>query len=372
MSGIYLHIPFCRKACLYCDFHFSTQTTYTDRMVNAIAKETNLRSGFLSSPVETIYFGGGTPSVLSQKQIEIILNEIHQSFSVSPEAEITLEANPDDLNPEYVKILKDAGINRLSIGLQSFDDDVLQWMNRSHVARQSNDAVRMAQDLGFDNITIDLIFGIPGKDNRYWNEQLVKALELKVNHLSVYSLTVEESTTLHHRIRKGIQAPPVPEEQAEQFLMAMDLLTGEGFEHYEISNYALPGYRSRHNASYWTGRPYLGIGPSAHSFDGAMERSWNVSSNHLYMKGMEDDMPLRETETLTQNDRINEYILTRLRTSEGLSLSECVSQFGHEIGQTIRQQWTESGHLAVQRDQLQLTREGKLIADTIASSLFVL
>ncbi len=343
-------------------------------MIKTIREELRLRSDFFASAVvvDTIYFGGGTPSILEETELMDILNDINKYFKVSKDAEITLEANPDDLNSQKLSDFKRAGINRLSIGIQSFNNDVLQWMNRSHNAEQSINSVKNAIDVGFNNITADLIFGLPGRGESYWSGQLEKAVGLGINHLSVYSLTVEEKTVLHHQISKGILPNIVAEEQADQFMMAEQFLTDEGFEHYEISNYAKPGYRSKHNSSYWKGYPYLGIGPSAHSFDGNNARSWNVANNHIYMQGTEEGKIPQEKEQLETRDRINEFILTRLRTSEGLPLKECKALFDYTIEEDQFRQWTDTNKLVLKNQTLLLTNEGKLIADAIASSLFIL
>lgn len=341
-------------------------------MVNALLKETELRKGEMTEEVSSIYFGGGTPSVLNRSELELILDTIRSKWPVSQDAEITLEANPDDLKPEYLEELKKAGINRLSIGVQSFREDILSWMNRSHTAEQAVESITQARELGFRDITVDLIFGIPGTDRAYWEEQLEKVLRFDIPHLSLYALTVEEKTALAHSIRSGKQKPPLSDEQAEQFILASEKLTGAGYEHYEISNYARPGHRAIHNSSYWSGAAYLGIGPSAHSFSGNDKRSWNPANNQIYMRGIEENKPERETEILSRADQINEYILTHLRTLEGIDLDVLKTRYQHVI---------EPGQIAdplarelftLKNNILRLTLEGRLLADQLASDLFVL
>jgi oxygen-independent coproporphyrinogen-3 oxidase len=314
MAGIYIHIPFCKQACHYCDFHFSVNRETSDRMVNAIIRELQLRKDYLADhSIHTIYFGGGTPSLLAPADLEKIFSALHAHFQIDNQAEITLEANPDDLSGEKISSLKKTPINRLSIGIQSFFEDDLKWMNRAHTASQSTDAVKLAQDAGFNNISIDLIYGLPGSTDHGWEENLERAFALNVQHLSCYCLTVEPRTALATFIKNG-KSPGINEDQAaRQFEILMQRAKDGGWKHYEISNFCRDNYFSRHNTSYWSGEKYLGLGPSAHSFNG-LTRQWNISHNLQYIQGIEKDVVPAEVETLTSIQRLNEYIMTSLRT----------------------------------------------------------
>ena len=373
MGGVYLHIPFCRQACHYCDFHFSTSLKYRDRMVDTIGRELELRQAELSGEVATIYFGGGTPSLLLPEQIAYFLNEIHKHFSVVSRPEITLEANPDDMNGELLRAWKKAGINRLSIGVQSFFEEDLIWMNRAHNAAQAESSVKEAMEV-FDNISVDLIYGLPEQKEGRWEQNLDKALGMQVPHLSCYALTVEPGTALNHFIETK-QSKPVDEEQAwKDYNLLLDKTEKEGYINYEFSNFGRLGYFCENNQAYWSGKPYLGVGPSAHSFDG-LTRSWNVSHNLHYMKGIEaGDLPL-DRETLTLANRFNEYVMTRLRTASGISLSEVSSRFGPKYVDYLLDQ--ARGHLTQHllfrdEDKLMVSRKGKFLTDGISSDLFLL
>lgn len=374
MAGIYLHIPFCKKACHYCDFHFSTSFKYKTEVIEALHRELDLRKSYLNNaPVETIYFGGGTPSVLEGSEIQSLLDHITSAFSVASNAEITLEANPDDLHPKKVKELRQTPVNRFSIGTQSFFTDDLIWMNRAHTADEAETAIKRVQDAGFENITLDLIFGYPLLSEQKWKSNIAKALELEVPHISSYSLTVEPRTALASFIKKGKQPPLNDGQSSEQFLYLMHTLTGSGFEHYEISNFARAGWYSRHNSNYWKGVPYLGIGPSAHSFDGE-SRQWNVANNAKYLEALNSNVIPAEVEVLSAADRVNEYIMTSLRTIWGTELSKIETDFGAEFRAGIEgslSEFLEKGHLEVSQGVVTLTNEGKLFADHIAAQLFV-
>lgn len=369
---LYLHIPFCRKACHYCDFHFSTDTDYADRMVNAICTEIVLRKSEIKEPLETIYFGGGTPSVLSKPQLEKIFRVIHESHLMKGNVEITLEANPDDLSEEKLKELKEAGVNRLSIGIQSFREEDLVWMNRSHSVMEAMQCVQNAQKIGFSNITIDLIYGIPNLSASDWEMNLMQAVDLNPQHISAYCLTIEKKTVLGHRFNKG-EMKPIDEEQAsEQFLFMRDFLSKNGYFQYEVSNFSKPGYESQHNTSYWLGKKYSGIGPSAHSFDG-MTRRWNVSNNSVYMKGIEEGLDYFEEETLTEENRINETIMISLRMVKGLNLEEFQIAFGEKEKLELldRSQKHLTGELLViDNGFLKATALGLLMIDAICADLF--
>ena len=372
MAGIYLHIPFCKKACHYCDFHFSTSLQQELPVMHAMERELELRKSFLHEPIETIYFGGGTPSLLQPERISLLLDAIYTRFPISQRPEITLEANPDDVSPARALAWKKAGINRISLGVQSFQPHWLEWMNRAHNAEQSLQAITELQAAGFENISIDLIYGMPEQTDAAWQEEIQKAIELQVTHLSCYALTVEPRTALWHMIEKGKTVTIDPDQQARMFLMLMDGLEKAGYEHYEISNFAKPGKRSRHNSAYWRGTTYLGIGPAAHSFDGS-RRMWNINNNSTYTSQIEAGvLPLTE-ETLSTNEHWNEYIMTAIRTKEGISLKRIAVQFGEEKREQLLKQtatWLKRNLLQHVDDHLQLTREGKLLADQIASDLF--
>ena len=385
MAGIYIHIPFCKKACHYCNFHFSTSLRQKCDFLNALHTEIGLVAGISALPaiasppylgnqtVETIYFGGGTPSLLNQEELTLILEKLGSSFTVSPDAEITLEANPDDICAEKLREWKKAGINRLSIGVQSFYDSELQWMNRAHNADQSILALEAARQEGFNNITIDLIYGTPGLTDGQWQETVKKAIDLGIPHLSCYALTVEPSTALHHMIARHQSARVDPEKQAAQFTQLMGLLEKAGYDHYEISNFARPGMRSRHNSGYWQGKHYAGLGPSAHSFNG-VSRQWNIANNALYISSLQNNELPAETETLTRTQQLNEYIMTALRTSEGLDLLHVDTAFGPAAVKhidAISHKYRRSGKIQARQAILQLTGEGKLFADGIAADLFM-
>jgi oxygen-independent coproporphyrinogen III oxidase len=374
VAGIYIHIPFCRRACHYCNFHFSTSLKGKNDFLEALLKEVVLQEDYLSgSRVETIYFGGGTPSLLDGGELQSILSALHQHFDVMADAEVTLEANPDDITTEKLSHWKNAGVNRLSIGVQSFFEDDLRWMNRAHSAQQAKDSIKLSQDMGFSNLTIDLIYGTPTLTDKNWNTNMETAIDLGVPHLSCYALTVEEGTALEVMIKKNKVAATDTEVQARQFTQLMNRLQAEGYEHYEISNFALPGKRSRHNSSYWSGKKYLGLGPSAHSFNG-VSRQWNVAGNALYVHALKrNELPF-EKEELTDRQRFNEYIMTSLRTMEGLDLGFVIKHFGEEkvsLLQSESRKYMDTGKLLLSENHLQLTNEGKLFADGIAADLFI-
>ena len=343
-------------------------------MVDAIVREIELRKEYLSSSdaLETIYFGGGTPSLLNEEQLEKVLNKVYSIFNVSHNPEITLEANPDDLSTDKLKMLNRIGINRLSIGLQSFLDEELQFMNRVHTAKESLACVQHSQDIGITNISIDLIFGIQGSSLSTWESNLQTALSLSVPHMSCYNLTVEPRTALAHMVRTGKVADVDSDLSAQQFKLTMDILQKNHYDHYEISNYAKDGLLSKHNTNYWRSVPYIGIGPSAHSFDG-MQRAWNLANNALYLKAMEaDQLPITE-ENLTANDRVNEYLMTGLRTKWGCSaehLEKICSGSSIRIFDTAEKHITQE-LLLLETDVLRLTDKGKYFADQIASDLFL-
>lgn len=331
-------------------------------------KEVELQDKYLAGEtVETIYLGGGTPSLCSNEEIENILQKIRSSFLVSPAAEITLEANPDDISREKLEYWKETGINRLSIGIQSFFDEDLQWMNRAHNAQQAADSLQWAVD-SFDNITIDLIYGTPSLTNDKWKQNVDKAISLNIPHLSCYALTVEPKTPLDKLIRQHKSADINPDKQSEQFLLLMQWLSEAGYEHYEISNFAKPGFRSRHNSAYWQGKKYLGFGPSAHSFDGNA-RWWNISNNNNYIDSINKGIIPFEKEELTIPQKLNEYIMISLRTAEGLNLGKIDKAASLEL-KAASKKYIETGLIKMENDYLKLTNEGKLLADGIAADLF--
>jgi oxygen-independent coproporphyrinogen-3 oxidase len=374
MAGIYLHIPFCKKACHYCDFHFNTSPQYKDQMLQALSQEIDLRKNYLAGEtIETIYFGGGTPSLLSADEIQILIGAITDLYEVSPQAEITLEANPDDLNPQKVREFRQTLINRFSIGIQSFFEEDLKWMNRAHTAREAQGSIKRVQDAGFENITADLIYGFPLLSKPKWEHNIQQLIELDIPHISSYSMTVEPATALSSFIKKGEQKPMDEGQSTAQFLILMEQLTEAGFEHYEISNFAKPGLYSKHNSNYWEGVSYLGIGPSAHSFNGE-SRQWNVSNNSKYIDQIQLKKIPAEMEVLSTENRINEYIMTSLRTSKGMSLQKITEHFGSDYSKEVRNgldPFADKNWINLNDQIVTLTTDGKLFADHIASELFI-
>jgi oxygen-independent coproporphyrinogen III oxidase len=375
MAGIYIHIPFCRQACHYCNFHFSTSTQLKQAVVNAISTELLLQKNYAGNEIiETIYFGGGTPSLLSAQELSLIFTALHKNFTIAHDAEITLEANPDDINSTVLKNWQQQGINRLSMGVQSFFEDDLQWMNRAHNATQAKQSILLAQQHGFNNITIDLIYGLPILTNEKWKANVDAALQLNVSHLSCYALTVEPKTALQYFIKEYKKQDVDAAHQSAQFLLLMQWMSDAGFEHYEISNFALPGKQSRHNTSYWQGKTYLGIGPAAHSFNG-QSRQLNIANNALYIKSIEQHIVPFEVETLTAKQKFNEYVMTALRTSKGIDLTLVLEKFGKPPFEYIvkhAQPFVQTKKVLSANKHLLLTNEGKLFADGIASDLFML
>ncbi len=372
MSGIYIHIPFCKQACYYCDFHFSVSLKRKEEMIKAIGMELQLRKDELKNNVETIYFGGGTPSLLTIDELQFLIDIVYQNYKVIEDPEITLEANPDDLTEEKIKELAATKINRLSIGVQSFFDDDLQFMNRVHNAKEAKGSLLMAM-YHFDNITIDLIYGVPKMTNEKWRNNLNIAFEMDVPHISSYALTVENRTALANFIRKG-KYPALDEDLAQQhFKILVEESRKHHFIQYEISNFGKEGYFSKHNTSYWQGRNYLGIGPSAHSYDG-ISRSWNVSNNARYIKSIQQNKLPQEIEILTINDRFNETIMTGLRTIWGISLQKIENDFGPDIKNELienAQEYLKNKILKIKDGKLLITEKGKFLADGIAADLFI-
>ncbi len=374
MPGLYLHIPFCKQACHYCNFHFSTSLRYKDEMVQALLREMEIQRGYLQgATLDTIYLGGGTPSLLDAKDLGLLFDQIYRLFPAIANPEVTLEANPDDLTREKVDALRKSPVNRLSIGIQSFSEEDLRFMNRAHTAGEAQDCIKRVQDAGFENITIDLIYGSPTTSDAQWKKNLDIFFAHHIPHLSPYCLTVEPKTALDHFVKKGT-APPVDEEKASRhFEYLMDAMAARGFEHYEISNFALPGWHSKHNSSYWRGEPYLGIGPSAHSFNGHT-RQWNLANNAQYLRALAEGRVPFEVETLTPANRYNEYVMTSLRTQWGCDL-EHIRSLPEDFSQhflTQIQPFLDSGHAEREGAIFRLTRTGKLVADYLAAECFFL
>ena len=374
MSGIYIHIPFCKQACHYCDFHFSTSMKKKDEMVLALAKEIQMRKKeFENEIVETIYFGGGTPSRLTIADLKLQLDSIYKNYKVAENPEITLEANPDDLSEDYLIELSKIGINRLSIGIQSFFEDDLQLMNRAHDSAEARKCLEIATQY-FDNISLDLIYGIPGMSNEKWRQNIETALSFGIPHISSYALTVEPKTALNKLIQTGKIDKPKDEVAEAHFQILVETLEANGFVHYELSNFGKPTYFSKNNSAYWLGKKYLGIGPSAHSYDG-ISRSWNVSNNAIYLKSLEENKLPNEIEILSKSDRYNEYIMTGLRTIWGVSLDRIADEFGADYSRYLQKQsqkFIDDGFLFIENKILKPTKKGKFLTDGIASDLFYL
>ena len=374
MSGIYIHIPFCKQACHYCDFHFSTSMKKKEEMVLALAKEIHLRKDESSEEtIETIYFGGGTPSVLTSAEINFLIDAVYQNYKVVEKPEITLEANPDDLSEERILELSKSKINRLSIGIQSFYEDDLKMMNRAHNSAEAKRCLEFATQY-FDNISLDLIYGIPGMSNEKWKQNIETALSFGIPHISSYALTVEPKTALNKLIQTGKITAPNDEAAQEHFAILVETLESKGFVHYELSNFAKENYFSKNNSAYWLGKKYIGIGPSAHSYNG-IARSWNVANNPIYLKSIQEDKLPNETEILSVTDRYNEYIMTGLRTIWGVSFDRVEKEFGVEYLNYLNKQtkkYLDDDLLFIEIDILKPTKKGKFLTDGIASDLFIL
>jgi len=376
LAGIYIHIPFCRQACTYCNFFFSTSLKQKESFLSALHQEILLPQDFIAhtETIDTIYFGGGTPSLLKKEELQTIINTITKKFSVDNKAEITLEANPDDINETIVKEWMNMGINRLSLGIQSFSEAELKWMNRAHNATDSLKSIDMIKNAGIENFSVDLIFGSPLLSDNELKENATIIIEKNIPHISCYALTVEPKTTLHHLVKTNQSAPIDSEKQASQFLILSDLLESAGYEHYEISNYAKPGMRSKHNSSYWKGKAYYGFGPSAHSYDGYNKRRWNIANNALYIENIMKEEVVFEEELLTETQQINEFIMISIRTTEGIHLERVEQKFGKEKANNLLKKCSEliqSEKIHVKNNNIiTLTKEGKLFADGIASELF--
>jgi oxygen-independent coproporphyrinogen-3 oxidase len=374
MSGIYIHIPFCKQACHYCDFHFSTSLMKKDEMILALDKEIALRKNESDGEsIETIYFGGGTPSILSTEDLRLLIDEVYKNYNVVENPEITVEANPDDLTEDRIIELSNNQVNRLSIGIQSFFEDDLKMMNRAHNSNEASKCLEIATKY-FDNISLDLIYGIPGMSSEKWKQNIEKALSYNIPHISSYALTVEPKTALETFIKKGIIKAPNDEVAQEHFHILVETLQEKGFIHYELSNFGKENYFSKNNSSYWLGKKYIGIGPSAHSYNG-ISRSWNIANNTLYIKSIQDNKLPLTSEKLTKEDSYNEYIMTGLRTIWGVSLERIESEFGQEFLNYLTKQsqrFINDGLLEIENNILKTTKKGKFLCDGIASDLFML
>jgi oxygen-independent coproporphyrinogen-3 oxidase len=379
MSGIYIHIPFCKQACHYCNFHFSTSMKYKSEIINAILKEIELQKNYLANKnIKTIYFGGGTPSLLNERELNLFFEKINQLFHIEKDAEITLEANPDDLTLEKLRQLKSTPINRLSIGVQSFAEIDLKSMNRAHNVKEAESCIQNAQSLGFNNLTVDLIYGSPSTSNEQWRRNVQKLFDFEIPHLSCYCLTIEPGTALDHFVKRGKAQPVDDEKSAHQFEVLMQMMESNDYHHYEISNFAKPGNYARHNSNYWSGVSYLGVGPSAHSFNGK-SRQWNIANNALYLKAIDFDKnninekgSRFEVEILSLKQQYNEYIMTALRTMWGCNLGK-IRTWGDDFEKYFLKSsevFLKNGTLKQDRGSFVLTKKGKLLADNIAMELF--
>ena len=372
---IYLHIPFCKQKCSYCNFHFSTSIKYKEEMISALKKEISLRKDELENKtLKSLYFGGGTPSLLHVDELKSLIDEVLKHFSFDSEIEITLEANPDDLDQTFLKELSQTPINRLSIGTQSFFDEDLKMMNRAHNSGEAESSIKRAQDFGFENISIDLIYGSPTSGFDIWKKNLRKTIELEVPHVSSYALTIEPKTVLNTWISQGKIAAPKEAEQHEEFFYMTDFLKDHGFDHYEISNFGKPGFHSKHNSSYWKYQEYLGIGPSAHSYNGRNERSWNVANNQLYINSLHQNKLAKETEILSEKDQFNEMLMIGLRTIWGVDLSSLKEKFSTELLEYFQNEIKnklEDGILSIENNHLKIPEKHWFLADGIASDLFM-
>lgn len=375
MAGIYFHIPFCQSRCSYCDFFSTTLLNQRDKLIEGLIKELDIRFSYLpDQSVQTIYFGGGTPSVLEIHQIENLINAVKNRFELNPDPEITLEANPDDLTFEYLKALHKTDVNRISIGIQSFDDAVLHQMNRRHSGNQAINVIKTAQELGFKNISIDLIYGWPGLTLEHWKRELELAVDLGIQHISAYHLTYHEGTSLWNSLHKGIIQEPSEELSFAQYDWLVTFLEKNGFQQYELSNFSLNGFQSRHNSSYWNQTPYLGLGPSAHSYNGET-RHWNFSDLNTYLQAVDHELENGQTENLSLVDKFNDLIITLLRTTAGISMKQVNRQFGRLYVEHLRtgsQKFIDGGFVDQTDEFLRLTRKGMFVSDMIMEHFIIL
>jgi oxygen-independent coproporphyrinogen-3 oxidase len=373
MSGIYIHIPFCKKACHYCNFHFSTQIQQLEEFVDALLKEMVLQKDYLSDPIETLYLGGGTPSLLQPVHFEKIMNGLHTHYNLSALKEFTIEANPDDINLEKTKLWKNIGINRLSIGIQSFQKEALAWMNRAHDSKQSMFAIEQVKAAGIHNISTDLIYGTPHLSDEALLKDISILNKFEIPHISCYALTVEEKTALYHLIQENKIENVDSEKQARHFEILVDSLNNLGYEHYEISNYAKPGQRSIHNSNYWKGISYLGLGPSAHSYNN-ISRQWNIANNSLYIKSINEGILPCEVEQLDLSNKYNEFMMIRLRLIEGVDMQEIQNRFGEAYLQhsnAILAPFLLNGKIEKTKSGFAIAKHARFLADGIASDFFI-
>ena len=374
MAGIYIHIPFCKQACNYCNFHFSVSLANKEKIIAALVKEISLPQNFIDTKnIDTVYFGGGTPSLLSETDLQQIFTALKNNFILANDVEITLEANPDDINKTQLQLWKNFGINRLSVGLQSFDEAELKWMNRAHNAAQSVQCIDEIQAAGFTNFSVDLIYGSPLQTNEILKNNFEIIAKKNIPHISCYALTVENKTVLNKQIKNKIGLDIDPEKQSAQFQLLLSLMEKQGYEQYEISSFCKPNYRSKHNSSYWQGKAYFGFGPSAHSYDGNAIRRWNVANNSLYIQALEKNTIPYEEEILTKTQQLNEYIMTAIRTTEGINIEKITTNFGEEISCKIivdAQKYLADGKIIITEKNITLTKKGKFFADGIAAELF--
>jgi len=373
MSGVYIHIPFCKQLCHYCAFHKSISLQAMDEMLESLKKELEIRKDYLTDKsISTIYFGGGTPSVYPVKQIDSLIETVGKYWNIDTDAEITIEANPDDLQPEYLKNLAASPINRLSVGIQSFHDEDLILMNRRHTGKQAFDAIRRAQDYGFDNISVDQIYGVPGLTMEKWQQNLQQVFDLNIQHISSYHLMYDPNTVFARKLEQGQLQELDEEESFDQFKYLLEKARENGFIHYEISNFCKEGYISRHNSSYWLQQPYLGIGPSAHSYN-LNEREWNIANNHKYMRAIQEQQNFSEKEALSFSDRFNDFVLTTLRTYWGMNLEHVKQQFGKAIYQHClvkTEKYLHSKHMRKDGNAIILTDKGVFVSNDIMSDFF--
>lgn len=374
MAGIYIHIPFCKQACFYCNFHFSTVLSYKEKLVKAIAKELFLRKDFLAEqPIQSIYLGGGTPSLLNSNELDLILNTLYKEFDLSAVKEFTIEANPDDLDSDHLNYLKQTPINRLSIGIQSFNDADLKYMNRAHKASEAINCIKKAQDIGLSEISIDLIYGIPGMSLEKWQDNLATAFSLQIQHLSSYCLTIEPKTVFGNMAAKNTLVLSTEEESEKQFLSLIEKAAQAGFEQYEISNFAKNNAYALHNTQYWKGSPYLGVGPGAHSYRNN-ERSWNISNNQQYMQSIEKSILPLESERLSEDNQYNEWVMTGLRTIWGLNLSEGTEKFGSDRIDYLQKQlqaYVDRKQVYYLNNCFYIAEHARFLADGIAAAAFM-
>jgi oxygen-independent coproporphyrinogen-3 oxidase len=372
MAGIYIHIPFCKKACHYCNFHFSTQTQHIQEFTSALVAEIALQKNYLKGPIETLYFGGGTPSLLKKQELAMIIEAIQANFNLAPHFEFTIEANPDDINPDIAADWLALGVNRLSIGIQSFQADSLAWMNRAHTVEQSHEAIKIVQAAGFKDISADLIYGTPHLSDEDLMADIKTLIQYNINHISCYALTVEEKTALFSMIAKKQIEDIDTTKQARQFEIIISALSAAGFEHYEISNFAMPNCKSKHNSNYWNQVPYLGLGPAAHSFNGD-QRQWNIANNSFYFQSIKNNLVPFELENLSLDQKFNEYMMIALRKSEGFSTDYIKNVFGEKYEaymMSVAPKYIALGQLEPTEKGYTLTKEAKFFADGIASDFF--